>query len=119
MIDPFSISFSFDDRRSIYTIMRDEMKEEEERKIAIKISNKRARKFANDEWRKLGLSTKIRTNKERWVKTKSREYFQNHFLDMGNENKREDGDEKEEEERKIREEEERKIREEEDQDFQI
>ena len=87
MIDPFSIDFHFGDR---------------------------AQRFANEEWNQLGIFKRMGLNKKEFIKIKSEEYFQNHFVDMENENKREDGDEKEEEERKIREVEERKIREEEE-----
>ena len=93
MIDPFSISFYFDDRRSPTTS---------------------AKLFANEEWNNLGLFKRIGLNKEEFIKTESEEYFQNHLEELENENEREDGDEKEEEERKIREEEEKKIREEEE-----
>ena len=83
---------------------------------------KRAVTFSNEEWDQLGFFERMGLNKEEFIKTKSEEYFENHFVDMqnenkredGDENKREDGDEKEQEDRKIREEEERKIREEEE-----
>jgi len=139
IIDPFSISFSFDDRTGEnLNIMIEEMKEEEERKIREeeekkmkeeeekKIREEEERKireeelekaftFSNEEWNKLGLFKRMSKNKEEFIKTKSEEYFQNHLENMENEIKREGGDEKEEEEREDgdeKEEKERKMKEE-------
>jgi len=81
--------------------------------VNITVNMQRAVTFSNEEWNQRSLFKRMVTNKKEFLKEKSAEYFQNRFVDMENENDREDGDEKEEEEeeRKIKEEEE--IREEE------
>ena len=90
MIDPFSISFSFDDRTGEnLNIMIEEITEAEERKIREEEDLKKSVKFSNEEWNQLGFFKRMGLNKEEFIKNKSEEYFQ-----------------KEEEERKIREEEE-------------
>jgi len=89
--------------------------EEEERKMKENEVIKRAFTFSNEEWNKLSLFKRMGKNKEEFIKNKSEEYFQNHLENMENENETEDDDEKEEEEREDgdeKEEEEKKMKEE-------